>query len=947
MEAISNTLEAVDPEKETFIVVPDRTTLQIEEMLFDKLNLSSTFNLNVVGLGNLALRYAGNLANPLSEIDCVMYVRRAIENKRKEIKYFKSTNINFCQQIYKLISQLKASSIQAKDIQTKTSKKSLELKLQDIKTIYEEFEKLTEQRDDPNELIEKFVREIEQNKLFEDTSFYFVGFDSFTAKHFELIKALCQHAKMVTIGLTQPQNQQNAYIYDKDVFEKIRRIATALNTTVNVISPASKLKAEQSAIRNQLFGRVKQSAEGKVRFLEAKNKKQEADFVAKLIAYEVFNGARYKDFAVAVSDLQAYKDELLLAFEKNSIPCYFDLSENASKSYCALLFKKIFTLAYKNFRKNDLLFILSSPFFEEAKGNIDFVLKSCDEGAKVFYALKNLDWLKETVHLLAQDLKLGAEKIVDFIDGNIEKLQNLNLDEKTLSIENQVPQILRDILSAYETVSGITTFSEMLSAIEIGLNTKEVSAIPSYYDEVYVGDITDSFFGKVKNLFVIGANAGIMPKVKTENSIFSDDELDSAFVTRKVEPTIKMINRRARFKLFSLLCDYENRLYVSYSLLGNDDKPLGRSSVAEELLEIFDKKNSVITSLMPENLSDTQRLTLAVGRSQIGIEEVMSETPNNQLKGILAKYLHLDLKKFKRFKPVTKTAKKLGLGKSIKPTEIEAFYDCPFKFFCDKILKLKENYPEDISPLEIGSIVHDVLEKYGKQYSYKPLSDAQVDKMVESAVKDKINFDLIQDGDLSMQKLKRDIRRICNIVSQEYANSKFDIWMLEKPISAEIDGRKFYGRVDRVDKFDGYFRVLDYKTGRIAANLVKELSVGRKLQLFAYAKFIAGQTGLKCGGVYYFDAKVRYGSDAESPLVGLTSEDVKDDVVAQKYVPPEQFEDLQNEAERLMLSGADYMKQGKFLPAPDENSCEFCKFKSICLYDCKLGVRQLKGGEND
>ncbi len=946
LEAIDNLLGEIPATEESFIVVPDRATLQIEEMLFDRLKLTSTFNLNVVGLSNLAFRYTGVELNPLSEIESVLFVKKAIENKKENLKYFKSTNINFCKEVYKLISQFKSSGLKPSEIKALSKRLSLQKKTEDMRIIYEEFEALTADRADPSELLDTFAEVIENEKLFSETNFFFTGFDSFTAKHYELLKVLCRHAKSVVVS--QPKaglTQGNAYIYENDIFEKIKKLAMEENQEVEVISPASKLSGGAGEISRQLFAsNLTPVKENKVRFFEGRTKKAEAEFVAKMIAYEVYHGARYRDFAVAASDLKAYGPHLSLAFEKNGIPYYSDLSENAAKSYCALVFNKILTLAYKNFRKNDLVFIINSPFFNFEEEETSFVNDKFEGGAKAFHSYKGLSELKELVEKINKSMFEGALNLISFLEERLDAIKELNLDEKTLSIEIQVPQILREIVEASAKTIKADSFSELLSSIEIGLETKSVSAIPSYYDQVYVGDVTDSFFGKTKNLFVMGASAGAMPKAVSDNSIFSDEELEEARFARKVEPSIKMINRRNRFKLFSLLTCWENRLYVTYPLVGEDDKSLARSMVANQLLEIFDKENSIIRELIPDNISKLEQLLLAIGKSKIGAEEALSGASNPQIKGLLKAALMLDEQKFKRLKPLA-CAKELKLGAALKPTEIEKFYDCPFKVVCENLLSLKEKRPLGITPLQVGSITHYLLENYGKQFRYAPLDEKTLDEFVTKQLKDSYDFSSLPDGDLHFYKLKKDLKKICKIVSSENEKSPYKPYLLEEKVETKFEGKPFYGRADRVDKCGEFFRLLDYKTGHVTTNLVKDLSFGKKLQLFAYAKCIADKTSLKCGGIYYFNVQPGYSNKPVKPLVGLSVEEAKEFYAADKYISAEELESLQERAQKLMTKAADYMAEGRLLPYPDAGSCEYCKYKSICLYDKERGIRMLKGGK--
>lgn len=945
IEAIENLISCVRPEEESFIVVPDRTTLQIEELLFDGLQISSTFNINVVGLTNLALKYVGVELESLTEIESVLFVKKAIENCKGKLKYFKSTNINFCKEVYKLISQFKSSALMPHEIVSRGGSASLKNKVDDMRVIFEEFELLTADRADPSELIDKFADVVKSEGIFRDSTFYFTGFDSFTAKHYALLMVLAKNCRSVVVSLPQPLSQANAYIYEDDIFKKLKKLAASEKIEVEVLSPPCRLKGGALAIASNLFAsRLQPQTEGAVRIFEGKTKKDECEFVAKVIAYEVYNGARYRDFAVAASDLKGYAQELKFAFEKNGIPYYSDESENAAKSYLALVFLKILTLSYKNFRKNDLLFLASSPLFNLTREEISLLNTHYLGGAKAFYSLKILPELRALVDSVNENAAKGARAIIAFLEERTQLIESLGLDDKTLSIERQVPEILKQIVSACESVVSPSSFSEFLSAVQIGLETQPLSAIPSYYDQVYIGDATDSFFGKPKKLFVLGASAGALPKTISDNSIFSDDDFERASFSKKVEPSVKLINRRARFKLFSLLSSWTKRLYLSYPLVGEDDKPLSRSLVATQIIELFNKEGSILHSLLPETVSQTQQLLLAMGRSKVGAEEALSISSDLQIRALIKDVLSFDEKKFIRKNRLTDAAS-LGIGKTLKPTEIEKFYDCPFKVLCENVLKLKELKRDALSPLERGSIIHIVLEEYGKKFAYAPLEEDELKKFISASLKRNFDFSTLEDGDFERYKLEKQLTNLCRLVSKEQELSDYRPWLLEIKVDALVSGKPFTGRVDRVDKAGEVFRVIDYKTGKITTNLVRDMSFGKKLQLFAYAKYIAGKTGLRCGGIYYFDAKCSFKNLSSSPLVGLTTESGKDLAAGAKHISDEEFNLLTDRAERLMLTASQYMQEGRFEPYPDAKSCEYCPYKGVCLYDKERGIRLLKGGE--
>lgn len=940
VEAINNALADIPKGEQVFVVVPDRQTLQIEEMLFDALSITSTFDINVVGLSNLASKYVGVQLQPLSQIQSLMFVKKAIQNVKDKLKFFKSTNINFCKEMFKLISQFKSSSIKAEDIDCAQTLSPLQKKLHDTKIIFEEYQFLTSGYMDAADLLENFNNKILQEGLFSEAYFYFVGFDSFTAKHFEIISSLANVCKGICVSLPIALSKANAYIYDDDILHKLKVLAKQKQVEIEVISPPSTLTGEQKIIAENLFAAQKIShSSDNIAFFEARSMRQEADIIAKLIAFEVYHGKRYKDFSVAASDIEAYGDEIAEAFERNGIPYYLDTSINAGKTYLALVFKKLIAFSYKNYDKDDLLFLLNCPLFEIDEQTKSSVNQTYQGGGKNFFSLGGIAKLKQLVQALNENILNGANEVVEFLRENIEKLDEYSLDEKTLDMEKQIPDILEQMLQSFKEVESEYSLKEFIAAMEVGLQTVEVSAIPSYYDQVYVGDANDSFFGWTKVLFVVGANAGKLPKLSADNSIFTDDELSKAGFKRKVEPTIKMINRRARFKVFSLLCEWKDRCYFTYSLTDSQSQQASPSMVVSELLNMFDKKDEMIKTLLTDE-KDIDNLLLSLGNNKVSAEEVLAESTCAVTKALLSEALNADFEKFKRDGRL-KNADQLGLGRVVKPTEVEKFYDCPFKVYCENVLKLKEKKLTALTPVEIGNIVHAVLEEYGKKHAYQILSERELGKFVDKKLEE-IDFKDLPDVELAKRSLKKDLMRICAEVGLERNSSQYRPWLIEEKIVGDVDGKPFFGRVDRVDKADDTFRIIDYKTGKISTNIIRDLSFGKKLQLFSYAKFIGEKYGLKCAGVYYFDAKAGY-KNKQKLLVGVTCEDSLDEG-SKNAISQNQMLSLQQKALQMLKKGEESISQGRLEPYPDANSCEFCKYKEICLYDKESGVRLLKGG---
>ena len=87
------------------------------------------------------------------------------------------------------------------------------------------------------------------------------------------------------------------------------------------------------------------------------------------------------------------------------------------------------------------------------------------------------------------------------------------------------------------------------------------------------------------------------------------------------------------------------------------------------------------------------------------------------------------------------------------------------------------------------------------------------------------------------------------------SNSKFKPTYFEKgfgtnsslPALVLTDKINLKGKVDRIDFYEDYFRIIDYKTGKCDRSF-KELFFGKKVQLEAYIKVVENSLKLKPAG---------------------------------------------------------------------------------------------------
>lgn len=206
-------------------------------------------------------------------------------------------------------------------------------------------------------------------------------------------------------------------------------------------------------------------------------------------------------------------------------------------------------------------------------------------------------------------------------------------------------------------------------------------------------------------------------------------------------------------------------------------------------------------------------------------------------------------------------------------TRLESWARCPFAYFMADILRVRPvESPEDrlqISPLDLGQLVHKVLEAFLKEVLQRPPADqpgpltpwsaGDRGRMTEIAEticdqfqsRGLVGRPVFWQGD--RRRLLADFERFLDFDDRRRAAD------LARPIAAELsfgqpkddlgpvelrlpDGRTvaFRGAADRLDLTeDGKLRVVDYKTGRVDSYLGLSQAApddgGKRLQLVVYA----------------------------------------------------------------------------------------------------------------
>ena len=235
----------------------------------------------------------------------------------------------------------------------------------------------------------------------------------------------------------------------------------------------------------------------------------------------------------------------------------------------------------------------------------------------------------------------------------------------------------------------------------------------------------------------------------------------------------------------------------------------------------------------------------------------------------------------------------------ISYSDIEAFKDCPLKFYYRKVLKL----PSPSSPEQtLGSTIHSVLQRAGQQ-----LKDGATPFLTNMVADFESHWSkaYINDPDRKERLRARGRELLEHFIGLQSKRSGKPI-DFEKTFHLDLipgdaqQSARLVGRIDRVDRAPDGLEVIDYKTGKQRADELKD-----DLQLPIYS--------LACENIY------------KQYPIRLTYMFLGDDTQYEVFYEIDDLKRIRTE----ILEIINQINQTDFLATPG-HVCNYCQYKKIC-----------------
>ena len=662
----------------------------------------------------------------------------------------------------------------------------------------------------------------------------------------------------------------------------------------------------------------------------AKNQYSEIEEIAKKIKKIVKEKKqRYRDIAIITKNLEMYSSLVRAIFSQYEIPVFIDEKRDLGQNMIVQYVLAILEMIQKNFSNEAVFGYIKLGFCDIEKDEIFKLENYC-----IKWGIKQKKWKKDFIYELEKEtkrqeverlnelrklvinpiLKLQEDIKKEKTATNITKalyqfIQEQNIEEKIVKkIKELEDKKLLDLASEYKTSYKIIldifdeiilifkndkmTIDQYSKILKIGLKNSGIGKIPGTQDQVILGDVDRSRSHKVKTVFLIGLNDGSFPVLNKEEGFFNDADRERLKLDG-IELAKGSIEKlyEDNYNIYKAFTTAENQIYLSYASSDVDGKSLRPSILIHKIKKIFpnlEEESDVISKKyeLVNQMITYEELIENIAKLKKGeeIEKIWYEVyqyykkQNNWEKKLKEDLQGLDYTNLPRKIQKENIEKLYGNTLNTSVSRLEKYRSCPFSYYLEYGLKLKEKEQLKIQSFNTGSFMHETIDEFFEMVKEENLDLAQIDekqilemvsKIMDESLKLSKNFVFTATAKYKVlvKRLKRIVAKALKYIIETIIYSDFQVEGTEiefgkkgqyEPIVLQLDNGKrveITGKIDRIDTAKGedgkYLRIIDYKSS--AKNIdLNEVYAGLQIQLLTYTDAIVKQEDIMPAGIFYF-----------------------------------------------------------------------------------------------
>ena len=715
----------------TIVFCEDRLTLLAERAV---LPAGGTFLTEVTSFA----RFLRSDTRVLSKHGSILEFSSLLASLKEELVCF---GASAAQAVYETVAQLFASRVAPAMLRESAERAEgvLRFKLLDLALLYEKYEEFLSERGllDENGYLALLPERL--GAAVAEVNVVFFAFTSFTRQAQEGIRAAIGNARSVA-GIFLAG--RSAY-YTNEAARVFRSVAEEFEKP-EIRQLKSSLEGEAALLQAHLFSPDAPSERAPARSVfgfSAADEAEEMNTVAAIIRKKTAEGMRYRDFSVLVGD-KSYFLPALKAFKAHGIPFYADKKRAyAEHPFCAFALSALEAVSSPEAADD----VAASVYFGDGGEYRNYLIKLVGRGAVRREIPQDIPAplrgkLEACRQKMLSILALfrpkdrgaayadGVAKLYELVDGEnvTSALQKAVGGEEAAFLETKR---LWDILEETKEIVGERTFTarEFSALLKSGLEGAEVSMLPRSRDAVFVGDITESRVARCPVVFAAGLTDEV-PRVCHDTAVITDREIGRLKELRvEIEPAIAVVNARAKEAPALNLCAFTQELYLSCPARkgGAECAPSEILSLVRQLFTLQELPPLfpyTCTRYGPALLAYFEGCDEAEGwKTSQNAERLAAEcsTLREALKGgVFGHGAIVDPEEVRRReKPAVSEAGELYFGRAVSPTLLEDWFECPYKSFAMRALRVSEQDERALlGSADAGTFVHTVLERTAKRF---------------------------------------------------------------------------------------------------------------------------------------------------------------------------------------------------------------------------------------
>ncbi len=880
------------------------------------------------------------------------------------------------------------------NVSANVSDETLKAKLYETALVLDTFDALVSQSYiDPLDDLTRLYNILLENNIFDNYTLFIDSFSGFTSQQLKVLRLMISSCAYTCIALTldpQSDGREEVFATSHQTYKTLKNIAK--QDFVDIKAPIKLTECKRFSndelinFENCIFRSSYTTSDinpQNITLYSASDTYSECEYVAQQIKRLVIEeNCLYSEISVICHDTELYNGILNVIFDKYEIPYFMDVHKDVEVKPVIRFVNSLFRMILDGFERDDVLAILKTGLTQNTPDEISifenylYVWNINNSAFKSEFVqnpsgfsdkftendLKNLSIAEKVRRSVIEPVLNFKNEIKDKngreiteclynlfcimdVQGALSKMYDVleKGEEKGLGAEQiRIWNMLMDVLDKTVAVIGDMYLSpkRYFELLSIRISSIELSQIPQTIDSVTVTTAQRVRLSNQKISFLIGCADGIFPSVPHCSGVFSSYELKILSLNEiKMSEDFSSLANLETFMAYCCMTSCSEKLFLSYPATDLLGTPYSPSVIFEETKKAFpniimldkadfEKSKGAMYAVQPAFEEYAKSLSSSYG-GLFGLKEFFSRDEYYQPKS-QAVMRALDKTPFRIENPEN-AGLLFGDNLRISASQIEKFNLCRFSYFCSYGLNIKERRKAEINPLEYGTLVHYILEKFFKAYKkekYSLMSDEEISKFVRSVLQNYVEeyFGGKESKTKSflfkLSVLGENVSVLLRHIVKELAQSDFYVSDCELKIGKDIPsytvklptGQNIAvcGSVDRVDVMDKdgikYLRVIDYKTGTKKFKL-SDILYGLNLQMLLYLYSIKLNGKEKYGeltaaGILYMPAT--------SPVIStdkiITDEEIEDKIDTALKMNGLLLDDIS------VIKGMDKTEKGKYIP---------------------------------